>query len=123
MGENIEAGTKAVATPRNADEELKPEPVPTPVATAKPSGDLILITKQVRMEWTDVMALDADLSPTAFKVASWTHAIGLRTTAKPSACARRPRCSIVMQGAIHRDSNWPQLTLSAPTGATRSPDY
>jgi hypothetical protein len=50
----------------DAGEEMKPQPVPT----VKPSGDLILITKQVRMEWTDVMALDAELSPIAFKVAS-----------------------------------------------------
>jgi hypothetical protein len=36
----------------------------------KPSEDLILITKKVRMEWTDMMALDPDLSPKAFKVAA-----------------------------------------------------
>jgi hypothetical protein len=36
----------------------------------KPSHNLVLITKKVRMEWTDVMALDAELSATAFKVAS-----------------------------------------------------
>jgi DNA-binding Lrp family transcriptional regulator len=35
----------------------------------KPSNNLVLITKKVRMEWTDVMALDAELSATAFKVA------------------------------------------------------
>jgi hypothetical protein len=46
-------------------EEMKPQPV----QTVKPCRDLVLITKKVRMEWTDVMALDSELSPTAFKVA------------------------------------------------------
>jgi hypothetical protein len=35
----------------------------------KPFDALILITKKVRMEWIDLMALDPELSPKAFKVA------------------------------------------------------
>jgi DNA-binding Lrp family transcriptional regulator len=40
-----------------------------PVPPVKTSDDLILITKKVRMEWTDMMALDPELSPKAFKIA------------------------------------------------------
>jgi hypothetical protein len=41
----------------------------TAAAVTRPSGDVVLIPKPLRAEWMDVMALDAELSPTAFKVA------------------------------------------------------
>ncbi len=38
-------------------------------APKEPSGDIILISKQLRIEWMDALALDPDLSPRAHKVA------------------------------------------------------
>lgn len=38
-------------------------------AAGAPGGEVILIPKQLRAEWTDVMALDPELSATALKVA------------------------------------------------------
>src|ERR1051326_46098 len=35
----------------------------------KASGELIIITKVLRLDWMDALALDPDLSPTAYKVA------------------------------------------------------
>src|ERR1700738_1443132 len=32
-------------------------------------ADIILIPKQLRMDWTDIMALDASLPPMAFRIA------------------------------------------------------
>lgn len=43
-------------------------PSPHPVAEAATLADVILIPKQLRMEWTDVLALDQALSHTAFRV-------------------------------------------------------
>jgi biotin operon repressor len=40
-----------------------------PAADCKTSVDVILIPKQLRLEWTDVLALDAELSHVAFRVA------------------------------------------------------
>ncbi len=44
-------------------------PEQSAAASPKASGQVILIPKQLRMEWMDVLALDPDLSPTAYKVA------------------------------------------------------
>jgi hypothetical protein len=48
---------------------MRPALVARDAADKPTSADVILIPKQLRMEWTDVLALDSELSHVAFRVA------------------------------------------------------